>query len=143
MKKGDDKWAGPYLVTEVYPRACRVQLPDGIRIFPVFHNYLLWHKDPEDVGLPGQAEINEIESRHIRRRILEREDGEVEPVEKWEFEELLDCHNEDGLHYLIKWWHHAPTWQPAKDLRGQDEVILDFHKRNPSKPDPPTWVKRP
>jgi hypothetical protein len=73
---------GRTLVTEVYPRACRVQLPDRIRIFPVFHNHLLRHKNPKDVGLPGQAEINEIESRHIRGRILEREDGEVEPVEK-------------------------------------------------------------
>jgi hypothetical protein len=63
-----------------------------------------------------KAEINEIESQHIRGHILEREDGEVELVEKREFEELLNCHNEDGLHYLIKWRHHAPTWQPAKDL---------------------------
>jgi hypothetical protein len=46
--------------------------------------------------------INEIESQHIHSHILEREDGEVEPVEKWEFEELLDCHNKDGLQYLIK-----------------------------------------
>jgi hypothetical protein len=102
MKKGDDKWTGPYLVTEVYPRACHVQLPDRIRIFPVFYNHLLWRKNPKDVGLPGQAEINEIESRHICRRILEREDGEVEPIEKWEFEELLDCYNEDSLHHFIK-----------------------------------------
>ena len=75
----------------------------------MFHNYLLCHKDPKDVGLPGQATINEIESRHIRGRVLEREDGEVEPVKKWEFEELLDCHNEDGLHYLVKWRHHTLT----------------------------------
>jgi hypothetical protein len=81
IKKGDDKWAGPYLVTEVYPRACHIQLPDRIQIFPIFHNHLLWRKDPEDVGLSGQAEINEIESRHIHGCILEREDGEVEPVE--------------------------------------------------------------
>src|SRR6266478_355894 len=99
MKKGDDKWAGPYLVTEV-------------------------------------------ESRNIRGRTLEREDGEAEPVEKWEFEKLLDCHNEASLHYLIKWQHHTPTWQPAKDLRGQNKIILDFHRKNPSKPDPPPLVKR-
>ena len=142
MKKGDDKWTGPYKVLEVYPRACRVQLPDGVRIFPVFHNHLLRPKTTS-AGLPGQAAINEAESRNIRGRILEREDGATEPVEKWEFDKLLDCHNEDGLHYLIKWRHHQATWQPADDLRGQDNVLLEFHRQNPDKPGPPTWVKRP
>jgi hypothetical protein len=85
--------------------------------------------------------INETKSQHIRECTLEREDGEVEPVEKWEFEKLLDCHNEDGLHYLIKWRYHALIWQPAKDLQGQNKVILDFHCKNPFKPDPPTKVK--
>jgi hypothetical protein len=143
MKKGDDKWAGPYVVTEIYPRACRVQLPERVRIFPVFHNHLLHRKDHDATGLPGQDIINEVESRHIRGRVLEREDREVEPVEKWEFEKLLDCHNEDGLHYLVKWRHHAATWQPAKDLRGQNEVLLEFHRQNPDKPGPPSWVRRP
>ena len=142
MKKGDDKWTGPYKVLEVYPRACRVQLPDGVRIFPVFHNHLLRPKTTS-AGLPGQAAINEAESRNIRGRILEREDGATEPVEKWEFDKLLDSHNEDGLHYLIKWRHHQATWQPADDLRGQDNVLLEFHRQNPDKPGPPTWVKRP
>ena len=142
MKKGDDKWTGPHKVLEVYPRACRVQLPDSVRLFPVFHNHLLRPK-ATSAGLPGQAAINEAESRNIRGRILEREDGAIEPVEKWEFDKLLDCHNEDGLHYLVKWRHHQATWQPANDLRGQDNVLLEFHRQNPDKPGPPSWVKRP
>jgi hypothetical protein len=142
MKKDDDKWTRLYEVLEVYPRACRVQLPDGVRIFPVFHNHLLRPKT-SSAGLIGQAAINEAESRHIRGRILEREDGTVEPVEKWEFEKLLDCHNEDGLHYLVKWRYHQATWQLADDLQGQDNVILEFHQQNPDKPGSLTWVKRP
>jgi hypothetical protein len=73
-----------------------------VRIFPVFYNHLPCRKNPEDTGLLGQSMINNIESQHICGRILEREDGKVESVEKWEFEELLDCYNEDSLHYLIK-----------------------------------------
>jgi len=142
MKKGDDKWTGPYEVLEVYPRACRVQLPDGVRLFPVFHNHLLRPK-ATSTGLPGQTAINEVESHNIRGRILEREDGTMEPVEKWEFDKLLDCHNEDGFHYLVKWKHHQATWQPADDLRGQDNVLLEFHRQNPEKPGPPSWVMRP
>jgi hypothetical protein len=141
LKKLDDKWAGPYKVTKVYPRACAVDLPEGMKIFPVFHNSLLRPK-AKGRPLPGQNEINTAESKNIRGRILEREDSTEEVVEKWEFESLLDCHDEDGLHYLVKWRHHRPSWQPAEDLKGQDAVILDFHRRNPSKPAPPRWVKK-
>jgi hypothetical protein len=102
IKKGDNKWAGPYCITEIYPQVCHVQLPNYICIFPVFHNYLLCYKDLRDIGLPSQAIINEIKLQHICGHILEREDSEIELVEKWEFEKLLDCHNEDGLYYLLK-----------------------------------------
>jgi transposase InsO family protein len=140
MKKGDDKWAGPYKITRVYPRACAVELPEGLRIFPVFHNSLLRPKASVK-GLPGQDQINQAESKNIRGRILERDDETNEVVAKWEFEKLLDCHNEDGLHYLVKWKHHPPSWQPAKDLKGQNEVLIAFHTANPGKPGPPSWVR--
>ena len=133
--------AGPYLIKKVYPRACLVDLPPNIKIFPVFHNSLLQpHK--RAIGLPGQQQINEAESRHLRGRTLEREDGTDEVVEKWEFETLLDCHNDYGdLQYLVKWKYHAPTWQPATDLKGQDKVILEFYRIYLGKPGPPLWVK--
>jgi hypothetical protein len=142
MKKGDDKMIGPYRVKKAYPRACLVDLPANIKIFPVFHNSLL-RPHTQTTGLPGQHQINEAESRHLRGRILERDDETNEITEKWEFEALLDCHDDYGdLQYLIKWKHHAPTWQPATDLKGQDEVILEFHRTHPKKPGPPSWVKK-
>jgi hypothetical protein len=142
MKKGDDKWAGPYKITASYPRACALELPEEMKIFPVFHHSLL-RPATTGHGLRGQVEINKAESRNIRGRILERDDGTGEVVEKWEFDGLLDCHNQDGYHYLIKWKHHRPTWQPASDLKGQEQAILAFHDANPDKPKPPPWVKRP
>jgi hypothetical protein len=36
MKKGDDKMSGPFLVKKVYPRACLIDLPPNIKVFPVF-----------------------------------------------------------------------------------------------------------
>ena len=141
MKKDDDKWAGSFPIQAVYPRACLVKLPEDMKIFPVFHNSLLRPKSDGN-GLPGQKVINEAESRHIRGRILEREDGTDEIIEKWEFEELLDSHNETGLQYFIKWKHYVPTWQPAFDLKGQDEALLEYHQRYSGKPGPPSWVKR-
>ncbi|QLI66561.1 Transposon Tf2-12 polyprotein [Metarhizium brunneum] len=147
MKKGDDKWTGPYEILSVYPRACRLELPDRIRIFPVFHNSLLrpvsTDEDGNRIGLPGQSEINENESRNIRGRILERDDETEEVVEKWLFDSILDCRNKDGLQYLVKWKYHAPSWQPASDLKGQDDTLLEFHREHPDKPGPATWVKKP
>jgi hypothetical protein len=103
---------------------------------------LLLRPHSEAIGLQGQTEINLAESRHLRGRILEREDGEEEEVEKWEFDKLLDCHNDYGeLQYLVKWKHHAATWQPATDLKGQDSILLDFHQANPDKPGLLAWVK--
>jgi hypothetical protein len=141
MKKGDDKWDGPYEVTETFRRSCRLALPENVKIYPVFHNSLLRSK-PNAKGLVGQDAINTAETRNVRGRVLEREDGETEPTEKWEFVDLLDVHNEDGYHYLVKWRHQPATWQPAADLKGQDEAIMRFHAAYPEKPGPPSWVKR-
>lgn len=143
MKKGDDKWDGPYKVLGVYPRACKLELPREFRIYPVFHNNLIKLKS-NSKGLKGQDKINELESRATRGRILEREDGIEEPVEKYEFVDLLDnyIHPKLGAQYLIKWKYQKPSWQPAADLKGQDEAILRYHQAHKDKPGPPAWVKR-
>ncbi|EFQ93460.1 hypothetical protein PTT_09178, partial [Pyrenophora teres f. teres 0-1] len=65
MKKGDDKVAGPFKILKVYPRACLVELPSTMKIFPVFH-YSLLRPYTDARGLPGQDAINEAESRHLR-----------------------------------------------------------------------------
>ncbi|KAI0992972.1 hypothetical protein K3495_g15212 [Podosphaera aphanis] len=118
-------------------------LPEGMKIFPVFHTSLLRLKDPNDTGLPGKTLINNSEANNIRGRILERIDGHEE-VEKWEFTDILDSHNDLGkgiITYQVKWKHQKPTWQVATDLKGQEEAILKFHERYPEKPGPPSWVK--
>jgi hypothetical protein len=100
IKKDDDKWTGLYAVTVVYPKACAVKFPDSMRIFPVFHNFLLRSAELQ-LALPGQDLINDAKSRYVKRRILIREDEEEKIVEKWEFDSILDTHNEDEYHYLI------------------------------------------
>jgi hypothetical protein len=81
MEKGDDKWTGPYPVTAVYPRACAIKLPNLMRIFPVFHNSLL-RLTKFQLALPGQNLINNAKSRHIKERILTKENEEQKIVEK-------------------------------------------------------------
>ncbi|KAI0999369.1 hypothetical protein K3495_g8826 [Podosphaera aphanis] len=124
MKKVDDKWAGPYKVLSVYPRACRVELPEGMKIFPVLQNSLLRRKDENSNGLPG-------------------DDEEIE-VEKWEFTEILDVHDDlrpGEITYLVKWKHQKRNWQIAADLKGQERAILKFHEIYPKNPGPPAWVR--
>lgn len=47
-------------------------------------------EDGNRIGLPGQSEINENESRNIRGRILERDDETEEVVEKCCLEQFED-----------------------------------------------------
>ena len=84
MKKGDDKWDGPYTILKVYKRSCLINLPLTMKIFPVFHNSLL-RAYTSAKGLPGQNKINEAESQKTRGRVLERTDGIEEPTVKWHF----------------------------------------------------------
>jgi hypothetical protein len=101
IKKGDNKWTGPYAVTAVYPKACAVKFPDSMRIFPVFHNSLLRFAEFQLV-LPGQDLINNAKLRYIKGKIFIRKDKEEKIVEKWEFDSILNTHNENEHHYLIQ-----------------------------------------
>jgi hypothetical protein len=69
-----------------------------MKIFPVFHISLFFSSNP-DSSLLGQKFINEAEVRNTKGRILTREDGEEKGEETWEFDEILDVHNQDGHHY--------------------------------------------
>jgi hypothetical protein len=84
----------------VYPKACAVKFPDSMRIFPVFHNFLLRFAKFQ-LALFGQNLINNAKLRYIKERILTKKDEE-KIVEKWEFDLILNMHNEDEYHYLIQ-----------------------------------------
>jgi hypothetical protein len=137
-KKWDDNWVGPYKVLRTYPGAVVVELPPDIKISNTFHVSKV-RRWANRSGLPGQDRLNEKDRKNTRGRVLERDDdGTIVP--KWEFETILDCHNEDGLNYLVKWKHHAPTWQPADDLRDNVDLVREWHRNHPRKPGPPAWA---
>jgi hypothetical protein len=78
-----------------------VKFLDSMRIFPVFYNFLL-RSAKLQLALPGQNLINDAKLRYVKGRILIKKDKEEEIVEKWEFDLILNTHNEDGYHYLIQ-----------------------------------------
>jgi RNase H-like domain found in reverse transcriptase/Reverse transcriptase (RNA-dependent DNA polymerase)/Integrase zinc binding domain/Chromo (CHRromatin Organisation MOdifier) domain len=140
-KKWDDKWDGPFPVLKVYRGAVVVDLPDYIRVNKSFHTskVRLWF--PET--LAGQERINAEERRNVAGRIAERDDdGNIE--DRWEFEKILDVHDEDkeaGLTYLIKWkYHDEATWQPEEDLKSCERAVRAYHEQNTGKPGPPAWA---
>ena len=137
-----DKWVGPFTILKVYRRACYLALPPNIKVFPVFHTSLL-QPAPAVRPRPGQQAINEAEAQRTRGRVWERDDDTLEIVERWEFQDVLDSHNEGGLNYLVKWRDHAPTWQPASDLKGAEDALVRFHTANPGKAGPPRWLRPP
>ncbi|KAI0994647.1 hypothetical protein K3495_g13534 [Podosphaera aphanis] len=117
----------------------RLELPKGIRIFPILYASLFRRKDPDATGPPGQGDINGAKSKNIRGRVLERDDSETE-VERWEFTDILDSDDDLGpvkITYLVKWKHQKSTWQIANDLKGQENAILRFHETYSNKPGPP------
>jgi hypothetical protein len=85
------------MISKTYSRACLLELPSEMKIFPVFH-YSLLRPHSNSPGLPGQDKINKTESRKLRGRTYEQTDGTVNTEPCWEFEGILDCHkNRSGL----------------------------------------------
>ena len=65
--------------------------------------------------------------------------------ELWYFHSILNSKIEDGvLKYKVKWPRpYSPSWEPATNLRGNDEEIARFHEKHPRKPGPPDWWSPP
>jgi len=54
-------------------------------------------------------------------------------INKWEFEKILDIHNEQmnkhGLIYCIKWkYYNEKTWEFKKSLKGCKRALFKFYE---------------
>jgi hypothetical protein len=64
MKKSDDKWTRFYAITAIYLKTCAVEFSDSMRIFPVFHNFLLRPAEIQ-LALLCQDLVNDAKSRYV------------------------------------------------------------------------------
>lgn len=145
-KSLDHKNLGPYRVTKALGNmAYEVDLPQSLKIHPVFHPWLL-HLDKSD-PLPGQ---------HIPPPppVETDEDGDI-----YDVAEILDSKidgrrkdpvtNEKGcLLYKIKWTGYKDdkdgiTWEDFTSAAGCADLVADFHHSQPEKPGPHRSFKRP
>jgi hypothetical protein len=125
-KKLDHKRVGPYPVTAIINKnAYRLDLPTSMKIHNVFNVALL---DKYTEPVPGQPT------------------PEPQPVivtpgeEEWEVERVLDSrYRYRKLQYLVQWAGYTyirTTWEPAENLENAADLIADYHRANPTKPQP-------
>jgi hypothetical protein len=126
-KKLDWKNLGPYTVSyAVSSHAYRLNLPDSMKIHPVFHVSLLRPAAPESDYLPGQQNpppdpvIIDDEPEYV-----------IESLEKIRFNKRRRRYE-----YLTRWTGYDElSWEPAESLR-ETEAAGRFHARYPLEPNP-------
>jgi hypothetical protein len=124
--KLDYKRLGPFRVMEkVGKTAYRLQLPDSMRIHPVFHVNLLEPFRANDI--PGRVQ-------DPPPPIV------VDGHEEFEVEKVLDSRvRRNRLEYLVHWkdWPvSSRTWEPAANLANAPDPVASFHRAYPRKPRP-------
>jgi len=119
-KKLTPKFVGPYKVIEkISHTAYKLDLPDNIKIHPVFHVSLL----------KLYKEEKEFTRKTPPPPVILPETNE----EEYEVEEILDekiIRNQP--HYLVKWLGyplHDATWEPLENLKNCQKKLNEFKEK--------------
>ncbi|KKA22102.1 Retrovirus polyprotein, partial [Rasamsonia emersonii CBS 393.64] len=133
-RKLADQAAGPYQIIEKVGNSFKLNLPDSIRVHPVFAPEKLRRATSTE---PLQGQIPDAQPPI-----------EVNGQDEWEVEQILASKLRYGkLYYRVKWigYDDDPKWYPANFFKNAPLRIRDFHAEHPDAPGPPirlpVWLK--
>jgi len=116
-KKLTERYVGPYVIEEVVSsNAVKLQLPSSMRIHPVVNvSRIVRYKEQ----VKGQKKK---EGKPI----------EVEGVEEWEVEKVLNKKKIRGVEKYLIWWKgftaEGDTWERKENLKNAEELIEEFER---------------
>ena len=114
-KKLTERYVGPYVIEEVVlSNAVKLRLPSSMRIHPVVNvSWIVKYKEQ----VKGQKKEEE-------------KPVEIEEVEEWEVEKILNKKKIRGVEkYLIRWkgfTAEGDTWERRENLKNAEEMIKEF-----------------
>jgi len=117
MKKLTERYVGPYAIEEVVlSNAVKLRLPSSMRIHPVVN-------------------VSQIVRYKEQVKGQKKEEGkpiEVEGVEEWEVEKILNKKKIRGVEkYLVRWkgfMVEGDTWERKENLKNAEELIKEFEQ---------------
>jgi hypothetical protein len=126
--KLDYQMAGPYRILEKIGHSYRIDLPETIRVHPVFSPDKL--RKASNDPLPGQQNYPPL---------LIQVNGDDE----WEVDEILASKLvRRSLRYRVRWkgYDLDSTWYPAWNFVGCPPKLKEFHDNYPEQPGPPKYL---
>lgn len=127
-RKLSDQASGPYRIVRKVGNAYELELPDSIRVHPVFA--------PEKLRLAARTEPLPGQVVDPPPPIVVNEEQE------WEVDEILAARERyRKLQYRVKWLGQGDEvdgmWYPARNFKNAPEKLLQFHNSHPEAPGPP------
>lgn len=125
--------SGPFEIIEKVGHSYRLELPESIRVHPVFA--------PEKLRLAARTEPLPGQLADPTPPL------EVDGEDAWEVDEVVAVRlHYRKLQYKAKWIGNEDyNWYPASDFKNAPQKLLEFHRRYPNLPGPPKrlhiWVE--
>jgi len=116
-KKLMEKYVGPYVIEEVVSsNAVKLKLPSSMRIHPVVN----------------VSRIVRYKKQVKGQKKKEGKPIEVEGVEEWEVEKILNKKKIRGVVKYLIWWKgftvEGDTWERRENLKNAEELIEEFEQ---------------